>query len=68
MAKEKHKTDNNQDISELTEMEKWKKGMPFNSARLWQEMDDDYLDKISDGVSGGDRDQQSPTVIPTAAK
>jgi hypothetical protein len=32
------------------EFDKWRRGEPFDSAKLWAEMDDDFLDLILDAV------------------
>lgn len=38
---------------EMTELEKYHAGEPFDSAKLWQAMDDDMMDKLTDGITEG---------------
>ena len=55
--------------AELTEMEKWRRNLPVNTAKLYQEMDDDYLDSIGAGVREGQvpaTPQAAPPQVPPA--
>lgn len=37
----------------MTEMEKYRAGEPFNSAKLWNEMDESFWDATMDGMKEG---------------
>jgi hypothetical protein len=56
-----------------TEMTEWEKRMadePFDSAKLWQEMNDDGVDAITEGFRAGladDHDSPEPATKPPPA-
>ncbi len=47
-----------------TEFEKWKKGEPFDSSRMWAEMEDDVTDKLLDGLQEPAVDTEEPLEPP----
>lgn len=38
-------------VQEMTELEKYHAGEPTDSAKLWAAMDDDMMDKLTEGIS-----------------
>ena len=58
--------DKDKDKSEMTEWEKRLAGEPYDTAKLYQEMDDHALDSIIEGVSKGSQKQQPQTPQPKA--